>query len=131
MPLSCIKWAATSTAPMQTPLHSSSPLLMPTSSRVSNCPLPDHHSLCFWSKRARISTLNLKHCSNWSDSSGEDGPAVEVPLDGTVYDLETGEVRIGKLSAGLMLFVLLCANSGGRYRSERYFMWINAAGTEK
>ena len=24
---------------------------------------------------------------------GETGPAVEVPLDGTVYDLETGKVR--------------------------------------
>lgn len=33
--------------------------------------------------------------------TGEEGPAVEVPLDGTVYDLETGKV-IGLLHLNLM-----------------------------
>jgi predicted heme/steroid binding protein len=32
-------------------------------------------------------------CDAGSDeAAGEDGPAVEVPLDGTIYDLETGKV---------------------------------------
>ena len=37
---------------------------------------------------------------------GEDGPAAEVPLDGTVYDLETGKVLVWCPKNNPLRFVL-------------------------